>query len=65
MKGAKNRGVFRTGRHWADACLVGTLCLDNAEEAKTLIPSLQHKITDDDLNELLNEISKLRNFTEG
>ena len=46
--------------HWA-----GTLCLDNADEAKTLIPSLQHKITDDDLNDLLNEISKLRNFTEG
>lgn len=45
--------------------LVGTLCLDNADEAKTLIPSLQNKITDDDLNDLLNEISKLRNFAEG
>ncbi|RMJ27477.1 polymerase II [Aspergillus sp. HF37] len=43
---------------------LGSLCCDNAEEAKSLIPSLQHKITDGDLQELLDELTKLRNFTE-
>jgi DNA-directed RNA polymerase II subunit RPB4 len=42
----------------------GSLCCDNAEEAKSLIPSLQHKISDADLQELLDELTKLRNFTE-
>ncbi|KAH0608263.1 uncharacterized protein H6S33_002315 [Morchella sextelata] len=41
---------------------LGTLCCDSAEEAKTLIPSLQDKISDEDLQELLNEITKLRQF---
>lgn len=36
----------------------GSLCCDNAEEAKTLIPSLQDKISDNELDDLLNEISK-------
>lgn len=43
---------------------IGSLCCDNAEEAKSLIPSLQHKIGDGDLQELLDELTKLRNFTE-
>lgn len=43
---------------------LGSLCCDNAEEAKSLIPSLQNKITDADLQELLDELTKLRNFTE-
>ncbi|GIC86739.1 tRNA(m(1)G37)methyltransferase [Aspergillus udagawae] len=43
---------------------LGSLCCDNAEEAKSLIPSLQHKISDADLQELLDELTKLRNFTE-
>lgn len=42
----------------------GSLCCDNAEEAKSLIPSLQHKISDVDLQELLDELTKLRNFVE-
>lgn len=42
----------------------GSLCCDNAEEAKSLIPSLHDKITDADLQELLDELTKLRNFTE-
>ncbi|MCJ1388096.1 RNA polymerase B [Xylographa bjoerkii] len=42
----------------------GSLCCETSEEAKTLIPSLANKITDIDLQELLDEISKLRNFTE-
>ena len=43
---------------------IGSLCCETAEEAKTLIPSLQNKISDVDLQDLLDEISKLRNFTE-
>jgi DNA-directed RNA polymerase II subunit RPB4 len=40
---------------------LGTLCCETAEEAKTLIPSLQDKISDDSLQELLDEIVKLQN----
>ncbi|KAL1990163.1 hypothetical protein VTN49DRAFT_6002 [Thermomyces lanuginosus] len=43
---------------------LGSLCCDNAEEAKSLIPSLQNKISDNDLQELLDELTKLRNFVE-
>ncbi|KAL2037312.1 hypothetical protein N7G274_010001 [Stereocaulon virgatum] len=43
---------------------LGSLCCESAEEAKTLIPSLTHKISDLDLQDLLDEITKLRNFTE-
>ncbi|KIM97782.1 hypothetical protein OIDMADRAFT_57298 [Oidiodendron maius Zn] len=41
---------------------LGSLCCDTAEEAKTLIPSLTDKISDDDLQELLNEITKLMGY---
>jgi DNA-directed RNA polymerase II subunit RPB4 len=40
---------------------LGTLCCETAEEAKTLIPSLQDKISDESLQELLEEIVKLQN----
>jgi DNA-directed RNA polymerase II subunit RPB4 len=43
---------------------LGSLCCETAEEAKTLIPSLQNKISDVDLQELLDDITKLRNFVE-
>ncbi|KAL4782048.1 hypothetical protein BJX76DRAFT_349668 [Aspergillus varians] len=43
---------------------LGSLCCDNAEEAKSLIPSLQNKISDGELQELLDELTKLRNFAE-
>lgn len=39
----------------------GSLCCENADEAKTLIPSLAEKIKDEDLQDLLDEISKLQN----
>jgi len=41
---------------------LGSLCCDNAEEAKTLIPSLADKRSDEDLQELLEEITRLRQF---
>ncbi|PNY27145.1 DNA-directed RNA polymerase II subunit rpb4 [Tolypocladium capitatum] len=40
---------------------LGSLCCENADEAKTLIPSLADKIKDEDLQELLDEVSKLQN----
>lgn len=43
---------------------LGSLCCESAEEAKTLIPSLMNKISDADLQDLLDEITKLRNFVE-
>ncbi|KAI4188217.1 MAG: hypothetical protein LQ346_005363 [Caloplaca aetnensis] len=43
---------------------LGTLCLDSADEARTLIPSLSNKISESDLQELLDDIVKLRNFVE-
>ena len=39
---------------------LGSLCPDGVEEAKTLIPSLTNKISDDDLLELLEEMGKLQ-----
>ncbi|KAI9822080.1 MAG: RNA polymerase B [Phylliscum demangeonii] len=41
---------------------LGSLCCETAEEAKTLIPSLVNKKTDADLQELLDEITKMRTF---
>ncbi|KAF2860836.1 hypothetical protein K470DRAFT_63617 [Piedraia hortae CBS 480.64] len=42
---------------------IASLCCDTAEEAKTLIPSLESKIDDDELQGLLNDIIKLRDFS--
>lgn len=39
---------------------LGSLCPEGIEEAKTLIPSLADKISDDDLAELLDEMGKLQ-----
>ncbi|KAK0737705.1 HRDC-like protein [Apiosordaria backusii] len=38
---------------------IGSLCCDTADECKTLIPSLADKISDEDLQELLDELEKL------
>ncbi|KAN0093501.1 RNA polymerase Rpb4 [Hyaloscypha variabilis] len=37
---------------------LGSLCCEKADEAKTVIPSLADKISDEDLQQLLDEISK-------
>lgn len=42
---------------------IATLCCDTAEEARTLIPSLEGKIGDEELQAALDDISKLRDFT--
>jgi len=41
------------------APISGSLCCDSADECKTLIPSLTDKISDEDLQELLDEMAKL------
>ena len=56
--------IFQLSLLTLNLVLLGSLCLDSADEAKTLIPSLQTKISDSELQELLDEITKLRNFTE-
>ncbi|KAK4128311.1 hypothetical protein N657DRAFT_638763 [Parathielavia appendiculata] len=38
---------------------IGSLCCDSADECKTLIPSIADKISDEDLQELLDEMGKL------
>ncbi|KAK5117612.1 hypothetical protein LTR62_005035 [Meristemomyces frigidus] len=42
---------------------LASLCPDTAEEAKTLVPSLEDKIDDETLQAVLDEISKLRDFS--
>lgn len=42
-----------------DGVSIGTLCCDTVEEARTLIPSLEGKVSDDDLQQVLDDISKL------
>ncbi|EGS23349.1 uncharacterized protein CTHT_0010170 [Thermochaetoides thermophila DSM 1495] len=38
---------------------IGSLCCDSADECKTLVPSIADKISDEDLQELLDEMAKL------
>jgi DNA-directed RNA polymerase II subunit RPB4 len=38
---------------------LGSLCCDSADECKTMIPSIADKISDEDLQELLDEMAKL------
>jgi len=42
--------------------VVATLCCDTAEEARTLIPSLEGKLDDETLQGVLDDMSKLRDF---
>lgn len=42
------------------ADILGSLACDTADEAKTLIPSLANKMSDDALQAMLDEMSKLR-----
>jgi hypothetical protein len=44
--------------------ILGSLCCETAEEAKSLIPSMQNKMSDASLQEVLDELTKLRTFTD-
>ncbi|KAL3239765.1 DNA-directed RNA polymerase II subunit RPB4 [Nakaseomyces bracarensis] len=48
-----------TGLHPFEIAQLGSLACDTADEAKTLIPSLTSKISDDDLERILKELSNL------
>lgn len=43
---------------------VASLCCADAEEAKTLIPSIVDKISNEDLDPILEQINKLRTVKE-
>ncbi|MBE7182382.1 MAG: hypothetical protein INR71_14460 [Terriglobus roseus] len=43
---------------------LASLCCENYDEAKTLVPSIQNKIGDAELSELLAQISNRRNFVD-
>lgn len=47
------------GLHPFEVAQLGSLACDTADEAKTLIPSLNNKISDDDLERILKELSNL------
>lgn len=59
--GENLKGADSFVRSWGPAA---SLCCETAEEAKTLIPSLTNKITDADLQEILDDITKLRTFVD-
>lgn len=50
---------MKKGPRATDPSVIGSLCCETAEEAKTLIPSMADKISDEDLQELLDEMYKL------
>lgn len=55
-------GISFGGKRWMNRGLTeitGSLCCDGSDECKTLIPSLADKISDEDLQELLDEMGKL------
>ncbi|CAA21284.1 DNA-directed RNA polymerase II subunit rpb4 [Schizosaccharomyces pombe] len=50
--------------HKFERAQLGTLCCEDAEEARTLIPSLANKIDDQNLQGILDELSTLRKFQD-
>ncbi|AET39964.1 DNA-directed RNA polymerase II subunit RPB4 Ecym_5193 [Eremothecium cymbalariae DBVPG len=48
-----------TGLHPFEVAQLGSLSCEDADEAKTLIPSLNNKISDEDLERILKELSNL------
>ena len=42
---------------------LGNLCPEQADEAKALIPSLEHKIPNEELNELLAQLAANKQFS--
>lgn len=48
-----------TGLHPFEIAQLGSLACEDADEAKTLIPSLNNKISDEDLERILKELSNL------
>ncbi|KAI6174601.1 RPOL4c domain-containing protein [Aphelenchoides bicaudatus] len=58
------RGIF-TGRnqlHKFEVAQLANLCPESAEEAKALIPSLENKVEDDELEDLLKSLTSKKTF---
>lgn len=64
---SRARGVSCAGKVYGRGLtcdfLIANLVCDTPEEARTLIPSLEGKISDDELETVLSNISKLRDFS--
>lgn len=66
----KNRSAVRAVRqllsskpfHRFELVQLANLCPENAEEAKSLIPTLENKIEDEELEELLKELRAKKTF---
>ncbi|GAB1733048.1 hypothetical protein KC367_g6066 [Hortaea werneckii] len=56
-------GLLGRGLGHYERAQLATLCCDTPDEARTLIPSLETKLSDDELQDILNDISKLRDFS--
>eukprot|EP00128_Syssomonas_multiformis_P002216 Colp12_sorted_trinity150504_noHs@34932 len=60
------RGLLESkGLHWFEAVSLANLCPESSDEAKTLLPSLQRFVEEDgenELQELLNELTKFQKF---
>ena len=50
--------------HKFEAASLANLCPDNYEEAKALIPSLEDKFDDEELNELLEDLKTFKDLTQ-
>uniref|UniRef100_A0A914WIJ4 RNA polymerase Rpb4/RPC9 core domain-containing protein n=2 Tax=Plectus sambesii TaxID=2011161 RepID=A0A914WIJ4_9BILA len=66
----KNRETIRAVRtllaskplHKFEVAQIGNLCPETAEEAKALIPSLENKLEDDELEEILKDVQSKKTF---
>ncbi|KAJ1373043.1 hypothetical protein KIN20_035371 [Parelaphostrongylus tenuis] len=66
----KNRETIKAVRaifsqkplHKFEVAQIVNLCPENAEEAKALIPSLENKLEDDDLEEILRDLQSKKTF---
>eukprot|EP01135_Chromosphaera_perkinsii_P000641 Nk52_evm8s147 gene=Nk52_evmTU8s147 len=54
--------LIKKNFHEYEIAALANLCPDTAEEAKALIPSLDVRFEDDDLQETLDDIKNLRDF---
>jgi len=58
------RGIFsgKHNLHKFEVAQIANLCPETAEEAKALIPSLESKMEDDELEELLKDLHAKKSF---
>jgi DNA-directed RNA polymerase II subunit RPB4 len=48
--------------HKYEVAALANLCPENSDEAKSLMPSLENKIDNDDLQKILDDIQTKRSF---